>query len=106
MEEQKFLAFDIHDGGVVGQLGQDEQFDAVLFYLSVGGDVAAGESGIDRYLSGVAASRGEGQQVDGRLAALALDMLYRFWCQIDLHRLPLSPIVHAGKVEKDICKKL
>jgi len=65
---------------VLGQVGQDEQFHAVLLYLAVRGDVAAGESGIDRYLSGVAASRREGEQVHGRLAAFALDMFNGIWC--------------------------
>ncbi|MEC9287960.1 MAG: hypothetical protein VX632_06235 [Chloroflexota bacterium] len=71
---------------MLGQVGWDEQLHAVLFYLAVRGDVATGESGIDRYLSGVAASRCERKQVDGRLTAFALDMVNGFWCQVNLHR--------------------
>ena len=86
-EEQELLGVYIHGCGVLGQVGQDEKFHAVLLYLAVRGSVAAGDSGIDRYLSGIAASRGEGDQVYCRLAALALDMLNCFWCQINLHQV-------------------
>ena len=85
---------------MLGQFGQHEQFHTVLFYLAVRGNVAAGESGIDRYLSGAAASRCEREQVDGRLAALALNMLYSLWSQVDLHRLPLLPVTPAGVMEQ------
>ena len=95
-EEQELLTVDVHDIGVLGQLRQDEQFHAVLLYLAVRSSVAAGDSGIDRYLGGVAASRREGNQVDGCLAALTLNMLDGFWCQIDLHRLPRWPVAPAG----------
>jgi hypothetical protein len=81
---------------MLGQFRQDEQFHAVLLYLAVRSSVAAGDSGIDRYLSGIAASRREGDQVDGCLAALTLNMLDGFWCQINLHRLPRWPVAPAG----------
>jgi hypothetical protein len=81
---------------VLGQIGQHEQLHTVLRYLAVGRDVPAGDSGIDRYLSGIAASRREGEQVNGRLTTLALDMLNGFWCQIDLHRLPRWLVAPAG----------
>jgi len=81
---------------VLSEIRQDEQFHAVLLYLAVRGNVAAGNSGIDRYLSGVAASRREGNQVDGCLAAFALDVLNGIWRQIDLHRLPRWPVGATG----------
>jgi hypothetical protein len=81
---------------VLGEIRQDEQFQAVLIYLAVRRNVAAGDSGIDRYLSGVAASRREGNQVDGCLTALALDVFDGFWCQINLHRLPRWLVAPAG----------
>jgi len=81
---------------VLSEVRQDEQFHAVLLYLAVRGNVAAGNSGIDRYLSGVAASRREGNQVDGCLAAFALDVLNGIWRQIDLHRLPRWPVGATG----------
>ena len=82
------------------QIGQHKQFHTVLLDLAVRGNVAAGDPGIDRYLSGVAASRCEREQVDGRLAALALNMLYSLWSQVDLHRLPLWPVTPAGVMEQ------
>ena len=44
------------------------------------------ESSIDRYLCGIAASRRERNQVDGRLAALALYMFNRVRSQTNLHK--------------------
>ena len=56
-EKKEFLAVDVHGGGVLGQVRQNKQFYAILRYLAVGSDIAAGDSGIDRYLSGVTSSR-------------------------------------------------
>ena len=74
-----------------GQVGKDEKFHAVLLYLAIWRSVAAGDSGIDRYLSGTSASRREINQVNRRLATLALDMLDGIWCHLDLHSItPLA----------------
>ena len=99
-EKKEFLAVDVHGGGVLGQVGQNKQFHAILRYLAVGSDIAAGDSGIDRYLSGVTSSRREGNQVHGRLAALALDMLQGLRRQIDLHQLPLQPVSPSGTLKQ------
>ena len=85
---------------MLGQVGQNKQFHAILRYLAVGNDIAAGDSGIDRYLSGVTSSRREGNQVHGRLAALALDMLHGLRRQIDLHQLPLRPVSPSGTLKQ------
>ena len=67
------------------QIGQQEQFHTVLLYLAVRSNVSAGASGIDRYLSGIAASRCEREQINSRLTAFTLDMLNCFRSQIYLH---------------------
>ena len=74
---------------MLGQIRQNEQLHAVLLYLAVRIGVAAGDSGIDRYLSGTAASRCKVNQVYSRLPTLSLNVLDGFWSQIDLH--PVIP---------------
>ncbi len=61
---------------MAGQVGRNQQLQAILAYHMIFGSVPSSDVGIDRYLYGGAGSRGEGKEVYGGLAASFLDMLY------------------------------
>jgi hypothetical protein len=72
--------------GVPGQVWRDHQFQTVLSYQLVLGQVlAAFDIGIDRYLSGGTGSRGDADQVNGGPTAPFLNVFPGFFTDGNPH---------------------